>query len=243
MNELEVFITLAIAHAIAVVSPGPDFAIIVRYSLVYGRNLAMWTSMGIGTGILVHVFYSIVGIGILVATNQVIFTIFKYTGAAYLLFLAYQGWRSGEQHKKKQEAEKAEKAEQAEQAEKAEQTEQKQAAEDLPSQQYKNNQQTPKPFKAYRDGLLTNALNIKASMFFLALFLLVTYDSLPVFQLFYGLYLAVATACYFCLLSWFFAKFHPVFRHHLASIEKGTALLLAFLALLLILFTGQPDFS
>jgi len=225
MNELEVFITLAIAHAIAVVSPGPDFAIIVRYSLVYGRNMAMWTSIGIGTGILVHVFYSIIGIGILVATNQLIFTIFKYTGAAYLLFLAYQGWRSGEQHKKRQ----------------SQKTEKREAEENLLYLQYRN--KTPKAFKAYCDGLLTNALNIKASMFFLALFLLVTYDSLLVLQLFYGLYLAVATASYFCLLSWFFAKFHPVFRHHLVSIEKGTALLLAFLAFLLVLFTGQPDFG
>lgn len=220
MNELEIFITLAIAHAIAVVSPGPDFAIIVRYSLVYGRSMAMWASMGIGTGILVHVFYSIIGIGILVATNELIFTIFKYIGAAYLFFLAYQGWRSGEQHKQREEKKKVE--------------------EDLPNSQLTK---TPGTFKAYCDGLLTNALNVKASMFFLALFLLVTYDSLPVLQLFYGLYLAVATACYFCGLSWFFAKFHPIFRHHLASIEKGTALLLAFLAFLLILFAGQPDFS
>lgn len=221
MTELEVFLTLATAHAIAVISPGPDFAIVARYSLAYGRHIAMWTALGIGTGILVHVFYSIVGLGILIATNELTFSIFKYTGVVYLLFLSYQGWQSGEQHRKRQ----------------------ADIAGEGSANRVSSLVRTPKALKAYRDGLLTNALNVKASMFFLALFLLVTYDSLPALQILYGFYLAIATAFYFCLLAWFFARFHPLFRRHLVIIEKGTALLLAFLALLLVLFAGQPDFS
>ena len=222
MTELEVFAALAFAHAIAVVSPGPDFAIITRYSIVYGKDTAFWTSLGIGSGILVHVFYSIVGLGILIATNSFIFNSFKYAGAAYLLFLAYQGWRSGERHRKDK------------------------LSIEMPSKQDNKTSPAaplPQPMKAYRDGLLTNALNAKASMFFIALFLLLTYDSPLLLQVVYGAYLSLATILYFFLLSWFYAGFRPFLQAHIGLIEKGTALVLAFFALMLAFFTGQPNFG
>ena len=52
MNE---FLTIALVHLVAVASPGPDFAVVVRNSVAYGRRIAMYTSIGIGLAILLHV--------------------------------------------------------------------------------------------------------------------------------------------------------------------------------------------
>ncbi|HTO03146.1 MAG TPA: LysE family transporter, partial [Opitutus sp.] len=57
---------VALAHLLAVMSPGPDFAVVLRQSLGYGRRIAIWTSVGIGTAILLHVTYSLLGIGLLI---------------------------------------------------------------------------------------------------------------------------------------------------------------------------------
>ena len=42
------FLTIVVAHALAVASPGPDFALVLRQSLAYGRRTALWSSIGIG---------------------------------------------------------------------------------------------------------------------------------------------------------------------------------------------------
>src|SRR5690606_2691298 len=60
---------IVIAHGLAVASPGPDFALVLRQSLARGRTVALWTSVGIGSGILVHVSYSLLGLGLLLAAS------------------------------------------------------------------------------------------------------------------------------------------------------------------------------
>ena len=58
------FLKVALVHLLAVASPGPDFAIVLRQSLSHGRRAAIWTSVGVGTAILIHVAYSLLGIGL-----------------------------------------------------------------------------------------------------------------------------------------------------------------------------------
>lgn len=92
MNE---FLTIALVHLVAVASPWPDFAIVVRNSVAYGRRIAMYTSIGIGAAILLHVAYSLVGLSVVIATTPWLFTTFSYLAAAYLLYLAIGALRSG----------------------------------------------------------------------------------------------------------------------------------------------------
>lgn len=91
----EEFITMAIVHLIAVASPGPDFAIVVRNSIAYGRRIAIITSIGVGIGILLHVAYSLLGLSVLIKTTPWLFQAFSYLAAGYLLYLAYGALRSG----------------------------------------------------------------------------------------------------------------------------------------------------
>ena len=48
------FLTIAILHLFAVASPGPDFLLVTRQSLKFGRSVAIWSSDGIATGIIFH---------------------------------------------------------------------------------------------------------------------------------------------------------------------------------------------
>jgi RhtB (resistance to homoserine/threonine) family protein len=88
------FSKVAVAHLLAVASPGPDFAIVLRQSLVHGRQTAIWTSFGIGTAILLHVAYALLGLGLLIRSSEVWFTAVKYAGAAYIAWLGVQSLRA-----------------------------------------------------------------------------------------------------------------------------------------------------
>jgi len=94
MTYLQEFLIIASIHLLAVASPGPDFAVILRQSVRYGRRSAIFTSLGIGTGILLHVAYSLVGIGILIASSPYLFTILKFIAAAYFCYIAWHGLRA-----------------------------------------------------------------------------------------------------------------------------------------------------
>ena len=81
------FFTVAILHLFTVVSPGPDFALITRQSLRYNRKIAVWTSLGVGVGILFHSLLAITGLVLLVTSNEIFSTIFKVIGSFYLFYL------------------------------------------------------------------------------------------------------------------------------------------------------------
>ena len=52
------FLTVALVHLLAVASPGPDFAVMLRQALCQSRRNALLTAIGFGRGISVHCFFS-----------------------------------------------------------------------------------------------------------------------------------------------------------------------------------------
>lgn len=90
MNFLPEFLTVIIVHLLAVMSPGPDFVLISRNSLVYSRKVGLYSALGLGLGILVHVTYSLVGIGFIISKSILLFSILKFLGAGYLLYIGYK---------------------------------------------------------------------------------------------------------------------------------------------------------
>ena len=88
------FFKVALAHALAVASPGPDFAIVLKQSLSHGRRTAIWTSLGIGAANLVHVAYSLLGLGLLLRSSELWFNAVKFAGAAYIAWLGVQSLRA-----------------------------------------------------------------------------------------------------------------------------------------------------
>ena len=51
------FATLAIIQMLGVMSPGPDFTVVMRNSLIYTRRIGIFTAIGVTLGILVHLTY------------------------------------------------------------------------------------------------------------------------------------------------------------------------------------------
>lgn len=88
---MSAFLTIVVVHLLGAMSPGPDFAMIVRNSLTYSRRTGIWTATGLGLGILVHVTYALLGIGLIVSQSILLYNALKYLGAAYLLFI---GWKA-----------------------------------------------------------------------------------------------------------------------------------------------------
>ena len=84
------FITIAIAHLLAVASPGPDFAVVLKQSVTGGTRQGILTSLGVGAGILIHVSYCLMGMSILFAQSDVLLTAMKYLAASYLAYLGLQ---------------------------------------------------------------------------------------------------------------------------------------------------------
>jgi RhtB (resistance to homoserine/threonine) family protein len=88
------FLTIVVAHGLAVASPGPDFAIVLRQSLVHGRRAGVWTSVGIGCGLSVHISYCVLGLAFVLRHSPAALSVVKYLGAAYLASIGLQALRS-----------------------------------------------------------------------------------------------------------------------------------------------------
>jgi len=174
------FLTMATVHLLAVISPGPDFAVVLKHSVSFGRRAAMFTSIGVGIGILIHVAYSLLGIGVLIETTPWLFNLISYVAAAYLVYI---GW--GALQSKPAVSQDSEEGLQPG---------------DMVSDSISDK-------KALWTGFLTNGLNPKATLFFLSLFAVVISAQTPnSVKMVYGVYLAFATGVWFCVLSYFFSS-------------------------------------
>ncbi|EIK95250.1 lysine exporter protein LysE/YggA [Pseudomonas sp. M47T1] len=169
------FLTVALIHLLAVASPGPDFAVVVRESVAHGRRAGTWTALGVGTAIFLHVGYSLLGIGLIVSQSIVLFNLLKWLAAAYLLYIGFKAIRA------------------------------KPAAPGAETLVAEPVERTAKG--AYVAGFMTNGLNPKATLFFLSLFTVVINPHTPLLvQAGYGVYLAFATALWFCLVAMLFSQ-------------------------------------
>lgn len=82
-----VFLVSAIAHLIALISPGPDTAIIIRQVSLYGRIEGFKTAIGIGIGIYLHCLLAINGISLIIVSNDLYKFIISVVGSTYILYL------------------------------------------------------------------------------------------------------------------------------------------------------------
>lgn len=172
------FTAIAIAHLLAVISPGPDFAIVSRYSVRYGARTGVWVSLGVGLGILVHVTYSILGLSLVIHETPWLYKLLTVVAIGYFLWLSLNLLRS----------KPAEAGSSGDSANKSQ-------VEILERR------------KAIWIGFLTNGLNVKATMFFLALFTtIISLDTPTQVKVGYGIYLAIATFVWFSSLSLMLGK-------------------------------------
>ena len=95
MPEPSTLLVFAGASIVLLLFPGPSVIYIVTRSVEQGRRAGLVSMLGVEAGGLVHVTAAALGISALVASSATAFSVVKYAGAAYLIFLGIQRWRQG----------------------------------------------------------------------------------------------------------------------------------------------------
>ena len=88
------WLTVIAITTLAVISPGPDFAMVCRNSVSISRRAGLLTALGIGGGVLLHVAYTLGGIGLLLHQSPGVFNAVRLAGAAWLVWLGFGMLRS-----------------------------------------------------------------------------------------------------------------------------------------------------
>ncbi|PWB14541.1 MULTISPECIES: LysE family translocator [Acinetobacter] len=201
------FLTLALIHFLAVIIPGPDFIISVRQSTQHGYRIGCMTAVGIGCGISVHVFYTLMGVGLVLSQNHIFMSLFQIIGALYLLYLGWNCLKGGSSPIE--------------------------INTDVASGYTKMSYH-----QAFMTGFWTNALNPKATIFFLAIFTSIVSTTTPLYiQILYGGWMCLVNTLWFIVVSLIFTrpKIRSGFLKYNSILEKVMGLLLAAIAIRLIL--------
>lgn len=205
MTPLALFFTVALAHLLVVMSPGPDLAMVTRQTLAYGRSTGIWTALGIGSGISFHVAWAMFGMAWVLERFPMLLDVLRYGGALFLIYMGSQAIRAQPSSGDASSGEKAEPGSKA---------------------------------HHFTVGLLTNVLNPKAMLFFMALCSAVITADTPVWlRLVLGLWMIVSTAAWFSMVS--VTLGHPLVRRRLINsgylIDRAMGAILLTLGIAMIL--------
>lgn len=87
-------LAVAAITILAVISPGADFAMVTRNSLLYGRSAGLLASLGVAVGVQLHVIYTMLGVGLLIRNSPEWFDLIRMAGALYLIWVGYKTFTS-----------------------------------------------------------------------------------------------------------------------------------------------------
>ena len=91
---LATWFAFAAASTILLLIPGPTVLLVVSYALTQGRRVALATAVGVALGDFTAMTLSLAGLGALLLTSATLFTVLKWVGAAYLVYLGIKLWRA-----------------------------------------------------------------------------------------------------------------------------------------------------
>lgn len=91
---IEHWLAFVAASAILLAIPGPTILLVIAYALGHGRKAAGATVAGVALGDFTAMTASMLGLGALLATSAAVFTVLKWLGAAYLIWLGIKLWRA-----------------------------------------------------------------------------------------------------------------------------------------------------
>lgn len=91
---MNILIAMCMIDLLAMISPGPDFLVVVKNSIRYSSRTGCYTAIGIAGGLVVHMTYCILGLGLVISQSIMLFNIIKYLGAAYLICIGIMSFMS-----------------------------------------------------------------------------------------------------------------------------------------------------
>ncbi|NMD71237.1 LysE family translocator [Bacillus sp. DNRA2] len=84
---MENFFQFVLMCIFLIILPGPDTAIVTKNTLIQSRIGGLKTSLGIICALLIHTFAAVIGLSAIIVKSALLFSIFKYAGAVYLIYL------------------------------------------------------------------------------------------------------------------------------------------------------------
>lgn len=91
---MQILIAMCMISLLAMISPGPDFLVVVKNSIKYSSRIGYFTALGIAGGLMVHMTYCILGLGLVISQSIMLFNVIKYVGAAYLICIGIMSFMS-----------------------------------------------------------------------------------------------------------------------------------------------------
>jgi threonine/homoserine/homoserine lactone efflux protein len=91
---LATWFAFLLASIVLVLIPGPTVLLVVSYALTQGRRVAVAMAAGVALGDFTAMTLSLAGLGALLLTSATFFTVLKWIGAAYLIYLGVRLWRA-----------------------------------------------------------------------------------------------------------------------------------------------------
>lgn len=92
--DLPVLLAFSAASLALLVIPGPTIIMVVAQALAHGRRVALASVAGVALGDLLAASLSLVGVGTILAASATAFTVIKWAGAAYLVWIGVKMWRA-----------------------------------------------------------------------------------------------------------------------------------------------------
>ena len=92
--EIQVWLAFVVASTALLLIPGPTVLLVLSYAISHGRHVALATVAGVALGDLIAMTASLAGLGALVLASATIFTVLKWVGAIYLIYLGGKLLRS-----------------------------------------------------------------------------------------------------------------------------------------------------
>lgn len=88
------WLAFAATQIAAAMSPGPAFILTVRHAITHGRTTGIYTAIGLGLGVAIHVGLVLVGLAAVMTQSFFLYSIIKYLGAGYLIYIGIKGLRA-----------------------------------------------------------------------------------------------------------------------------------------------------
>lgn len=85
--DFSVWLSFALASTVLLIIPGPTILLVLSYALSQGRRVAVASALGVVTGDFLAMTISVIGLGAILLTSALAFTVLKWVGAAYLIYL------------------------------------------------------------------------------------------------------------------------------------------------------------
>tara|TARA_R110002033_G_scaffold15894_3_gene44611 strand:- start:4456 stop:5130 length:675 start_codon:yes stop_codon:yes gene_type:complete len=87
---LGIFVTVAIAHFLALLSPGPDFVLVVKSAIRNEGKNAIGVALGIASANALYIGLCLIGVGSILAASVTVMIVLKVIGGVFLIYLALQ---------------------------------------------------------------------------------------------------------------------------------------------------------